>query len=377
LTKPKICFLALSSYPTLAKTTTQQIGGAEVQQILIAKELIKTGFDISFIVHDYSQKPVEVIDGITVYKIFPVDYNIKGAKSLFMAVHSMWKALKRADADIYYQRAANAAAGTVALFCILKKKKYVQSLASDKSLNGTYRRQVGPILAALYNWALKKADAVIVQSQYQQELLKKEFCREGELIKSGYILPDEKPKKFRPPLVLWVSTLSGLKQAELFAKLAKENPSAKFQMIGGPGNDAQYYEEIKKSAIETPNLDFLGFVPYQEVNPYFERAAIFVNTSTHEGFPNTFLQAWANYTPVVSLNVDPDEIICNNKLGFHSKTFEQMLSDVKRLLSDERLREEMGVQARQYIVKEHNIMLIAKKYERLFEKLTSSLHGAR
>ena len=84
LTKPKICFLALSSYPTLAKTTTQQIGGAEVQQILIAKELMKRGFAISFIVHDYGQKPVEVIDGITVYKIFPVDYNIKGAK-IFIA----------------------------------------------------------------------------------------------------------------------------------------------------------------------------------------------------------------------------------------------------------------------------------------------------
>ena len=103
LTKPKICFLALSSYPTLAKTTTQQIGGAEVQQILIAKELIKRGFAISFIVHDHGQNPVEVIDGITVYKIFPVDYNIKGAK-IFVVVHSMWKALKRADADIYYPK---------------------------------------------------------------------------------------------------------------------------------------------------------------------------------------------------------------------------------------------------------------------------------
>ena len=50
MTKSKICFLALNSFPTLAKTNIKLIGGAEVQQILIAKELIKRGFDISFIV---------------------------------------------------------------------------------------------------------------------------------------------------------------------------------------------------------------------------------------------------------------------------------------------------------------------------------------
>ncbi len=249
----------------------------------------------------------------------------------------------------------------------------MQSLASDKSLNGTYRRQVGPILAVLYKWALKKADAVIVQSQHQQELLNQEFRREGELIKSGYILPDEKTKESTPPIVLWVARMIKWKQAELFVKLAKEIPDANFQMIGGPIQDeAHYYEELKKSANETPNLDFLGFVQYQEVNPYFERAAIFVNTSTHEGFPNTFLQAWANYTPVVSLNIDPDEIICNIKLGFHSKTFEQLILDVKRLLHDKQLRDEMGRNARAYVEREHDIGNLISKYEKIFSDLVSN-----
>ncbi len=167
--------------------------------------------------------------------------------------------------------------------------------------------------------------------------------------------------------------MSELKQAELFVKLAKEIPDAIFQMIGGPIHDeVQYYEELKKSANETQNLDFLGFVPYQEVNQYFERAAIFVNTSTHEGFPNTFLQAWANYTPVVSLNIDPDEIICNIKLGFHSKTFEQLILDVKRLLHDKQLRDEMGRNARAYVEREHDISNLIPKYEKLFSDLVNN-----
>ena len=119
-----------------------------------------------------------------------------------------------------------------------------------------------------------------------------------------------------------------------------------------------------------PNLRFHGFVPYHKVNEYFEKASIFVNTSSIEGFPNTFIQAWMHYTPVVSLNVDPDGIIRNEKLGFCSSTFKQLVSDVTTLLEDERLRKTMGENARKYVEREHDIRKIAKKYIKIFEELS-------
>ncbi|MCK4733979.1 MAG: glycosyltransferase, partial [Methanophagales archaeon] len=86
-----------------------------------------------------------------------------------------------------------------------------------------------------------------------------------------------------------------------------------------------------------------------------------------EGFPHAFIQAWMHYVPVVSLNADPDELISEKKLGFHSKTFEQMVEEVKTLLNNEALREEMGVNGRKYVEREHDITKNIREYIEVFE----------
>jgi len=40
-----------------------------------------------------------------------------------------------------------------------------------------------------------------------------------------------------------------------------------------------------------------------------------INTSNFEGFPNIFLEAWATGVPVISLNVDPGNVIKKRRLG--------------------------------------------------------------
>ena len=117
------------------------------------------------------------------------------------------------------------------------------------------------------------------------------------------------------------------------------------------------------------NIDFLGYIPFYEINEYFKQAAILVNTSKFEGYPNAFIQAWMNYTPTVGLNVDPDRIIQNKKLGFFSGTLDQMVSDVKTLLEDETLRNAMGKNARKYVEIEYDIRKIIKKYIVIFNEI--------
>ena len=371
MSKPKICFYAPSAYPTLSQTNINLVGGAEVQQTLLAKALLNYGFDVSFIVSDHGQKPIEVLDGIKIFKIYPSD---APPISRFSKLYSIWKALIQANADIYYRRSTNLLSILIIVFfCFIKKRKFVYSISSDMDVYPIpiYVKNKKFLFGYIYTLEIKIANYVIAQSKRQQELLKKNFNIHSIIIKSGHILPKEKTKKGTHSTILWVGTMKkDWKRPELFLKLAKAIPNAEFQMIGGQmQRDQQYYERIKESANKIPNLDFVGFVPYHEVNQYFDRASIFVNTSPKEGFPDTFIQSWARYTPVVSLNVDPDEIICKYKLGFHSKTFDKMVEDVKLLLDDNELREKMGENGRNYVEREHDIIKITREYNALFKKL--------
>jgi glycosyltransferase involved in cell wall biosynthesis len=372
LPKPKICFCAFGAYPLLSNTNLSFMGGAELQQVIIAKELVNNNYDVSFIVFDHNQKSFEIFDGIKVYKIFPRDYVLDGIKSIYFSFKSIWEALKKADADIYFQQGAGRNTGITAFFCLIKRKKFIHQLASDMDINGLFIKNARFDVRMLFNFGLKRADCIIAQSEYQQKTLKENYNLNSTIIKNPYPIDELDIKKSNPPIILWVGTIKPeFKQPELFLKLACAIPNAGFQMIGGGSTNKQFYEKIKNDAEKIPNLDFVGFIPYPVINKYFSEASILINTSNIEGFSNTFLQAWMAHTPVISLNSDPDEVICKYKLGFHSKTFEKLINDVEYLLENEKLRNEMGLNGKKYVEMEHEKKTIIKKYMKIFEELSS------
>jgi len=276
--------------------------------------------------------------------------------------------LKKANTDIYFHEAGST--GVLPLFCCLNRKKFVYRIPSDavvlsKPLSGSYGLS-RKIVDAL---EIKRADIVIAQSEFQRRILKERFRVESVVIKSGLALPYVNCEKPDPPIVLWVGSISNVKNPDLFVKLAKTIPNVRFEMVGGKTRNSQLCEKIKRASKALSNFNFYGFVPYHQVNEYFRRASIFVNTSSIEGFPNTFLQAWSHYVPVISLNVDPDGVIKRNKIGFCSKTFKQLVSDVNKLLRDKELRKKMGGNGRKYVEKEHNLQKITREYINLFEEL--------
>ena len=366
--KPRICVISSVAYlvlhPELQGTGLGNVGGSALQVAWLSKALVKEGFDVSLVTGDYGQKPLEIIDDIEILKGPP---RRTGLKQLFSWLFSTWKALDRADADIYYPRAM-AHGGTISFYCFLKRKKLVHPIDSDTRVRkrhftlSEWRGWLSDYLARL---DIRFADVVIVQTEYQKDLLRKHFRKDGIVVRSIYPLLASIPIKSQPPVVLWVANLTKVKQAELFLKLAEAIPEVKFQMIGGVGEDLTFYELMEKKASKISNLEFLGFVPNPETNQYFDKASVFVNTSTVEGFPNTFLEAWARCIPVVSLHVDPDEVICKNQLGLHSKTFDQMVRDVKLLLTNRKLRETMGLNGRKYVKKEHDANRVATEYKKI------------
>ena len=270
--------------------------------------------------------------------------------------------MKKACADIYYHHSG--ASPIVALFCGANKKKFILHIGSD----GCLMRRARTGVKGYGTWwcDIKFADVIIVQTNFQKLMLKKNFNRDSFLIRNIFpVKTNFLPTKIIPPTVLWVGAIAHVKQPWLFLKLARELPRVKFQMIGGIEDDGRLYEFIKRESKKIPNLDMLGHIPFSDVDNYFEKAAILVNTSKFEGYPNAFVQSWNNYTPVVSLNADPDEVICKYELGFHSRTFEQVVNDVTMLLNDEMLRKKMSYNCKRYVEKEHNLTKAIDQYKNI------------
>jgi glycosyltransferase involved in cell wall biosynthesis len=71
---------------------------------------------------------------------------------------------------------------------------------------------------------------------------------------------------------------------------------------------------VAEAAAALPNLQFHGQVRFGATGALFANARLFVNTSAFEGFPNTYLQAWANGVPVIA-TFDPDGVIAGHGLG--------------------------------------------------------------
>jgi glycosyltransferase involved in cell wall biosynthesis len=366
----KICILSELAYPLLTRQNNH--GGAELQMIILAKELVKRSYDVSFVTFNKSMKSNEIIEGIKVYN--PFDSKNRGFTYLNPKnLYKLLKILKKINADIYIQRATTPLTGVVSFFAKLKNKIFLYSVSSDYDVSTNLSfKSLKDLKNIFFRFGIKNCNLVLCQTNYQKKLLNQTLNKSGRVIKNFFPLTtiEQKSKDSSIIKILWVGRIIKDKKPDIFLTLAECFPDYKFLMIGFPSAlHPEYYYEIKESAKKINNLDFIGIVPHDEVHKYYEKSHLFIHTSENEGFPNTFLEAWGNAIPIVSLNFDPDEIICKYKLGFHSMTFDDLVKHTGQLLKNESLRNNMGINAQNYVLKEHNVNNIIDEYKRIINNI--------
>ena len=116
----KICILSELAYSLLAGHGIG--GGAELQMSILAKELVKRSYDVSFITFEKSSRSSELIDGIKVYN--PFDNKDSGYTYLNpQNIYKLLKILKKINADIYIQRATSPLTGFIGFFTKLNNNR--------------------------------------------------------------------------------------------------------------------------------------------------------------------------------------------------------------------------------------------------------------
>jgi glycosyltransferase involved in cell wall biosynthesis len=354
-----VCFVAPYAWPVLSRDPAiKVVGGAEVQQAILARLLAAQGRAVSMICLDYGQPDGAQVDGVTVRKIFRQQEGVPVLRFLHPRLTSMWRALKAVNADIYYFRSAAMWVGVLAGFCRAAGKRLVYAGASNKDFEPD---QSGQIPYArdrwLYRQGLERADAIVAQNEYQRSTCKQTYARDAVVIPSVYELPGHRAEK--GDLVLWVGTVHENKRPGLFFDLARRMPLRRFVMIGGPGANRAFYEEMRSRAAAIPNLEFKGFLPLAQVEPWFDRARVLVNTSTYEGMPNVFLQAWARGVPTVA-TVD---------VGVQEHRVAPDVDALVHGVEDSFANPARGEACRAYFQRTHSSSSVLARYNELFESL--------
>ena len=361
---PTICFVGLGNLPVLAPEYGRYgVGGAELQQTLLAKTLAAQGYAVSMVVADLGQPDGAIWDGVKTYKAYRPNAGIPGLRFVHPRWSGLWSAMSRAGADIYYTSCAGALLGQVVLFARLHGAKVIFRVASNSdcdpaSLLIRYGRD-----KRLYRYGLKHANLVLAQTPEQQQALLKNFRRDSRVVASLADVQGRRPEFAERDLgVLWVGNIRALKRPELLLEVASKLPGLQFHIIGGPMPGAEaLYAELRAQVLQLPNVRFHGRVPYHQVGEFYERARVFVGTSEIEGFPNTYLQAWARGTPVVAF-LDPERIIATHGVGRAVTSVAEMCECIVTLHNDSRAWTQASRRSREYIDNRYNLARMTAPY---------------
>ena len=372
-----ICLVAHFAYGAMKGGSDGSIGGVERQTSLMAKWLVAKGHKVSILTWSEGSDKDEIIDGVQIIKICRIDSGLPGLRFFHPRWTGLIGAMRRANADVYYQNCGEYVTGQVAMWCKANNKKFLYSLASDMDADPSF-----PIMKTLrerwlYKYGLLNADQVISQTQTQVNMLKSGFGLKSSIMPMPCVGPADNeyiPLKWYAdkPTILWAARIHECKRLELFLQVAAELPEYNFVVGGSPGKESAYSQGLMDTMSELENVTYLGMVARKDMTALYRSSTLFCCTSEYEGFPNTFLEAWSQGLPIVS-TFDPDKLIQEKKLGISATSKEELVSGIRMLCSDRELWQTSSSNARDYYQSNHSVDRVMSRFENIFIKLANQV----
>lgn len=363
-----ICFISQFAAGLFSQSTGVTYGGAEVQLYQLANELAKRDdVEISFLTAAQLQSSVQQINNIKVYQTLLAKRTIPFF-SHFRGVWRLWRNLHKINADVYIQRALGPETGLIALYCKIFKKRFVYMIAHEWDVSGKFIKE-HRLIGRLALYGMRQANIIIAQNIDQQKTLKENFNLDSTVLPSVYNIPMKPVEFVDRQYVLWVGRAEIWKQPEVYIELAELMPEYHFVMIMPSSNYPKFYAELVERVKNISNLTFIQKVQFNKIDDYFKKALLFTNTSTVEGFPNTFIQAAKNSTPILSLSVNPDNILEKYDFGkVANGSKEVFFSLARELLQHPDQLENLGAKGYVYSKKEHDVTILTDRLLHLLQE---------
>lgn len=320
----KFCFFGYISCAVKGQT----IGGGELQIYLLAKALALQGHEV-IIIDPYAEEPINTSEGINLITVPNWNKGWRGLRMFFYRIPSLFKVFREQNADFYYVRMRSYIHLIPYLISKRTGRKFIQAIASDidvlsesKKIKYEYKTKFNffKFLTQelpndlVFKFLLNVSDFVLLQHNGQK--FKSISSKKNQVIFQNIIDLKNIPYKSNPKkdYYLYVGAITMLKGADKLLDLINiVDDSIHFVIVGSPSGDEPkfFYEELKRKK----NVTLKGWLSHNETLEYISNSIALINISYFEGFPNIFLEAWACGVAVISLNVNPGNILEKNALG--------------------------------------------------------------
>lgn len=350
----KVCIVSPNAYGFFVDEPRSIPGGAERQMANLSESLSKMDhLNVSLLVANFGQNKRIHHEKLQIVSSFSYE------DSEVVKMFKMMKGLKEVNADIYIFRSVHLGIAFSIYFVkkILRKKTIYMVANKDESDPGLMHLLTGKFGAFAMNWVYKSVDLLVVQTKEQVDNFKlKRNILPGLKLPNLFNYSREILKKnFSKPYVIWVGRCDGLKQCEFYLDVVEQFKEIQFVMICPKSNDESLFKRISERAGLNSNLEFHTRLTAEEVVKYYQRATLYMITSKTEGFPNTMLEAMAYGCPVLSLNINPDQILDNFKCGecFENNEINSLINRMRVLITDKKCLEIYSENAIKYVQDNH------------------------
>ncbi len=216
----------------------------------------------------------------------------------------------------------------------------------------------------------KLADLVMITSDRNKDYIQKRYN-----VKKIAVMPNFIDTNIFKPLnckkerkLVFVGRLNNEKNLINLLK-ALEGTDIAIDIIGKGELESSLKALAKKLKLKA---NFLGTIDNYELPEYLCKASAFVLPSFHEGMPKALLEAMSCGVACIGTDVPGiKDFIQHNKTGVLTKTDSRSLRKaIIGLISDKKLQQRLGKNARKYIVDNFSLKKLIKKEIGCYESLT-------
>jgi N-acetyl-alpha-D-glucosaminyl L-malate synthase BshA len=368
--------IGITVYPTY--------GGSGIVGSELGKELAARGHTVHFISSALPTRLTELNERVRFHEVEMMSYPLFEHQPYTLALATKMATVAETE-NLDLLHVHYAIPHSISAILARESLKPHRRLPVITTMHGTDITLVGADRSYLpiTRYALEQSNGVTAISNYLKQATIETFQFERIEVIPNFVCPDDyKPKvdcdlrkELSPddaPILVHVSNFRPVKRpvdcVEIFARVLKQT-NARLVMVGDGSERTNAVHRARCLGV----YDKCAFVGKQpRIVDYLCAADVLLLPSEQESFGLAALEAMACQVPVIASRVGGvPEVVDDGETGFLSAVgdVDKMAGDAVKLLTDPKLRREMGKRARTSAVSRYSTDLVIPKYIEFYERV--------